>query len=75
MGAAARQPQLRLGERLRDDFVHLAGAAAGRQGDREVIMYGQLAQEWVGPPGDGRHGQLHDADTIFAMSFTVPLPR
>ena len=40
-----------------------------------MIMYGQLAQEWVGPPGDGRHGQLHDADTIFAMSFTVPLPR
>ena len=43
-------------------------------GDREkyVILYDQLAQGWVGPPGDGRPGQLHDADTIFAMGFTVP---
>ena len=46
-------------------------------GDREkyVILCDQLAQGWVGPPGDGRHGQLHDADTISAMGFTVPPPR
>ena len=43
-------------------------------GDKEkyVILYDQLAQGWVGPPGDGRPGQLHAADTIFAMGFTVP---
>jgi len=35
------------------------------------VIYDQLAQGWAGPPGDGKPGQLHAADTIFAMRFSV----